>query len=631
MATLKAMFKLFDGYSRTADIIEKKTDNATAKILKASGATDQFNKKLEQTGASANKGSSGLDKYISIAAMVAGAVKGMNIADEYMNTSARLDLINDGLQTQAELQDKIFAAANRSRGVYSDMAGAVSKMGLLAGDAFTSNDELIAFTELVQKGFKVGGASQSEQSSAMLQLTQAMSAGKLQGDEFRSIMENAPMIADAIAKYTGKSKADLKELAADGLITSDIIKNAMFMAADDINAKFATMPRTFADIWNSIKNGGLRAFGPIIRIANQLINSQGFQTVIDGIVIGLNLVSLAVEAVIDFITANWPLVQSILMATGIYLAATLGPKFVMVGILGLKSGLMTAAGWAAAHAPMMMIISVLALIMYGLMQAGVAFEDVFGFIGGVVGVAVAGIWNLFIGLFELILGVINFLVNPFINFANFIGNVFTNPISSIIYMFQGMADTILGILQTIAKALDFVFASKMADTVAGWRSGLKDMADAAVAKYAPNENYQKVMDSLDLSASDFGLERMNYSDSWSAGEKIGKDVFGKLEGAIKKLTEFQTGDDTGTEFNPAVIEGLGEGGKVKVDISDEDLKYLRDIAERDFINKFSTATLAPNITISFGDVHETVDVEALKGRIEYIMREEIATAAEGAY
>ncbi len=631
MATLKAMFKLFDGYSRTADAIELKTKKATDKILEASGATDKLNKKLEQTGASADKGSSGLGKYLSIAAIVAGAIKGMNIADEYMNTSARLDLINDGLQTQAQLQEKIFASAKRAKGSYTDMANAISKMGLLAGDAFGSNNELIAFTELVQKSFKVGGASQSEQSSALLQLTQAMSAGKLQGDEFRSIMENAPMIADAIAKYTGKSKGDLKELSADGLITSDIIKNAMFMAADDINAKFTTMPTTFADIWNSIKNGGLRAFGPIIRVVNKLINSQGFQAVVDGIVIGINLISLAVETAIDFITANWPLIQSLLMATGIYLAATLGPRFVMAGILGLKSGLMAAAGWMAAHAPMMMIISVLALILYGLMQAGVTFEDVFGFIGGVVGVAVAGIWNLFIGLFDLILGVVNYLVNPFINFANFIGNVFTNPISSIIYLFQGMADGVLAILEKIASALDFVFGSKMADSVAGWRSGLKDMTDAAVAKYAPNENYQKVMDSLDLSASDFGLERMDYSESWSAGEKVGKDVFGKLEGALKKLTEFQTGDDAGTEYNPTVIEGLGEGGKVKVDMSDEDLKYLRDIAERDYINKFSTATLAPQISFSFGDIHEEADAEKIKGRIEYIMREEIAMAAEGSY
>ena len=205
MATLKAMFKLFDGYSKTISVINKKTDEATNKILNASGVTDKFNRKLEATGASAKKASSGLGKFLSIAALIAAVVKGIAIVDEFTNTATRLDLINDGLQTQVELQNKIFAAAKRSRGAYTAMADAVAKMGLLAKDSFTNNNELIAFTELVQKSFKLSGASQSEQSSALLQLTQAMAAGRLQGDEFRSIMENAPMIADAIAKY-GQAK-----------------------------------------------------------------------------------------------------------------------------------------------------------------------------------------------------------------------------------------------------------------------------------------------------------------------------------------------------------------------------------------------------------------------------------------
>ena len=194
------MFKLFDGYSSTISKINQKTNEATNKILDASGATDKFNSKLQATGASAGSASSGLGKFLSLTALIAGAVKGMSIADEYTNTSARLSLINDGLQTQEELQDKIFAAADRSRGAYNEMAGAVAKMGLLAKDAFGSNDELIAFTELTQKSFKIGGADTSEQQGAMRQLSQAMASGRLQGDELVSIMENAPMMYEAILK-----------------------------------------------------------------------------------------------------------------------------------------------------------------------------------------------------------------------------------------------------------------------------------------------------------------------------------------------------------------------------------------------------------------------------------------------
>ena len=181
MASLNAMFKLFDGYSTTINKINRKTDEATNKILKASGATDSFNSKLKNTGSSAGIFSSGLGKVASVAALAVAAMKGMSIADEFTNTSARLNLINDGLQTQAELQDKIFAAANRSKGAYSSMADAVAKLQLNAGEQFKTNDEAIAFTELLQKSFKVGGTSGTEQSSAMLQLTQAMGAGKLQG------------------------------------------------------------------------------------------------------------------------------------------------------------------------------------------------------------------------------------------------------------------------------------------------------------------------------------------------------------------------------------------------------------------------------------------------------------------
>jgi len=145
-----------------------------------------------------------------------------------------------------------------------------------------------------------------------------------------------------------------------------------------------------------------------------------------------------------------------------------------------------------------------------------------GVIFGAFAVLGAFLWDLFLGLLELVFGVINAMVNPFIRIANFIGNVFTNPISAIIYGFQSMADSILAILEKIASAMDFVFGSKMAGAVAGWRSGLKNMADAAVKEYAPNENYQKVMNELDLSVSDLGLKRWNYSDAYKSGDKMGQ-------------------------------------------------------------------------------------------------------------
>lgn len=632
MATLKAMFKLFDGYSSTADKVIRKTDEATGKILKASGATDEFNDKLEATGASASIASGGLKKFLGVAALIAAAKKGMDLTDSYTNTAARLNLINDGLQTQYELQDKIFAAANRAKGSYASMADAVAKLQLNAADQFKNNNETIAFTELLQKSFKVGGTSTSEQSSAMLQLTQAMGAGKLQGDEFRSIMENAPMVADAIAKYMGKSKGELKELSSEGAITADIIKAALFSAGEDINAKFEEMPMTFADIWNKIANGVTKAFRPILEGVNNLINSDTFMNIVNGVIVAFGLLSMAVSGFFGLIADNWPLIQSILLAIGIYLAATLIPGFLKAGAVGLMSGLKAAAGWIAMNAPMIMVIASIALLIYALGEAGVTVEDVFSTIGSIIGAAVAIIVNLFLGMAELILGVVQYLINPFVVFGNFIGNLFTDPISAVIYLFQGMADTVLALLQKIASSMDFVFGTHMADSIGEWRKGLKQMADDAVKARGYDPKDFKT-DAFDFSLADFDISRLNVADTAAKGGAIGKNIYtgiaDKLSGFKNSLTgEDQKGFDM-SQFEPIAVEGNGKNKAVKVNMSDEDLGYLQDIAERDYINKFSTATLAPNINVSFGDVHETADTDKVRKNIEKILKEEIAMVAEG--
>lgn len=607
MATLKAMFKLFDRYSRTADVIEKKTDKATDKILKASGATDQFNKKLEQTGASANKGSNGLGKYISIAAMVAGAVKGMNIADEYTNTAARLGLITNGLEEQKALQEEIFAAAKRSRGAYSDMAGAVSKMGLLAGDAFGSNDELIAFTELVQKSFKVGGASQSEQSSAMLQLTQAMSAGKLQGDEFRSIMENAPMIADAIAKYTGKSKGELKELSKEGEITSDIIKNAMFMAADDINGKFKEMPMTFGDIWNQIKNGGIKAFGPVIEKINALINTDEFQVFLNGLISGFNLAASAASWLIDTIINGWSTIGPILaLIGGVLLVAMITKLWAMVPPL-----IAQAAAWLSIYWPILLIIAVIALAVAAARQFGASWEEIIGFVGGIIGTFATFFYNKFV-----------YIWNAVAAFINFFGNVFNNPIASIKALFFDLMVNVLGFIEKMAQGIEDLI-NKIPGVEVDITSGITNLKNNLAAKSA------EIKDEAGLVEYVKSKEFMDYSEGYEKGSTMAKNIVSNIGDALGGLIDIFT--DNGTAYEPTIIEGTGIDGTVEVDMSDEDLKYLRDIAEREYINKFSTATLAPNVTFKFGDIHETADVNTIKGSLEKIMREEIAVAAEGAY
>lgn len=574
MATLRSIFKLYDGYSSTISIINKKTNDATNKILKASGATDGFNKKLKATGASAGAASSGLGKFISIAAMIAGAVKGMSIADEFTNTSARLALINDGLQTQEQLQDKIFAAAERSRGSYAEMSRAISKIGLLAGDAFGSNDELTAFTELLQKSFKVSGASTTEQSSALLQLSQAMAAGKLQGDEFRSIMENAPMLADAIAKFTGKSKGELKEMSAEGTITADIIKQALFMAGDDINAKFETLPMTFGDIWNKIKNGALKAFQPVIEKVNSLINTPGFSKFVDNLIGGINFIASGISKIIDFVQSGWSIIEPILYAfSGILAAIAFGYLPVIL------------VQWIAMNWPILLIGAAIGLLIYAMVKFGDVTAEIFAGIGGGIGILIALVYNLVAAVFNAIMYLGDFVVNFFIDLIN-------------------------GLLGGVNLAI-------------GALNNIPGVDIGMVSEFKRVESTK--------------MDFMGLNDARLKGQDIGRAVGGSLSGFGDKLSGLVPGldgasTDLGSYMTSGALPVTGvKGGKVEVDMADEDLKYLRDIAERDYINKFSTATLAPNITVKFGDVHEEADVNKVAGRIQKLLQEEIATAAEGAY
>jgi len=654
LATLKAMFRLFDGYSTTIDRVMRKTDQATNKILNASGATDKFNDKLKKTGAGVSDfndklsktglGASGfkdsmnkneksvslfdskLGKLLGTVATVTTALKGMKLSDELVNTSARLNLINDGRQTQAELQEKIYAAATRSRGEYGVMADSVARLQLLAGDAFSSNGETIAFTELLQKAFKVSGATSSEQSAAMLQLSQAMASGRLQGDEFVSISENAPLILEAISRYTGKSRGELKEMSSDGAISADIIKKAMFSMADDINAKFATMPITFGDLWNKIKNGALSAFTPISNVISNIINSEGFMSVINALIIGVNILGIAIGGIIDFILSGWDLISPFLISIAtIWLVQIITQLWAMIPPI-----VMQAYFWALAHGPMIMYIALIVVIIQTLSSLGVTFEDVFSFIGGLLGVFYAYFYNKFILMWNTVAA-----------FANFFGNVFKNPVASVQNLFYDMAVNILGFIEGIAKGIEDLL-NKIPGVNVTITSAITGLKNGLASKSASIKDEAGLIDFVQ------SKEFMSYSEGATLGSNLGKATYGSISGAISKLTNSFSSLTTGllsdgttgvpslSELGngpdaPVKVKGTGKNDSVKVDMADEDLQYLRDIAEREYINKFSTATLAPNIQITFGDVHEEADADKVAGRIQKILREQIAIAGEGAY
>ncbi|RGY93564.1 tape measure protein [Hungatella hathewayi] len=621
MPTLSAMFRLMDGYSSQIDKMMNKTNTATEKMLKASKAADKvndsvtkagngseaaspkmtkFNNSLSDTERKANKANGSLKTLIGTVVSLAAVKKGMDLVDDYTNAAARLRMVNDDNQTPAELQDKVFDAANRSRGSYTDMAGAVAKMNLLAGDSFTSNDEAIGFTELLQKSLKVSGAGTSEQQSAFLQLTQAMAAGKLQGDEFRSVMENAPMVADAIAKYMGKSKGELKELSSDGLITADIIKNAMFTAADDINDKFAEMPMTFADVGQLMANNALEAFGPTMEKLNTLLNSSGAQTLLAALNEGIAAIAEGANWLIDAFIRGDPIVRTF-FAVAIIMA-------------GLWAGQMLVAAGAtlAAHWPLILIIATLGAIVLALTSTGVTFADIFSFIGGLLGAFYGTGYNI-----------ISSLWNLFISFAEFLANVFHHPIQAIVNLFIGMATSVLTIIKDIATAIDGVFGSNLAGAVGGFSTKLKSWGDSFKADdYVSLDDMR--MDTKDIAATaeawgEKGKGVGDFIDKWDFGSALEIDP---NAGGID-YSQFATAG------NPATVKGTGKGGAVKVE-NEEDIEWMRRLAERDYIARFSQNTLAPNIKVEFsGPITKEADTNNIMSHVSEQLKEMIATAPEG--
>lgn len=299
---VKELEKNISNAAKREEQLNQKVSQLEAELKSANASQVMFNRSVNSGNSSANRLLRTVGSLVTTYVSLYSIKKGMDMTDDYININARLANINDGLRTQRELQLDIFAAAQRSRGVYKEMASTTAKLGLLAPDAFKNNDELIYFVETLQKAFKVSGASTQESTNAMYQLTQAMASGRLQGDEFRSIIENAPMLANAIAEYTGVGMKGLKDLSSQGAISADIIKNSLYMAADDINAKFNTMPKTFSDIWNQISGTANMTFAPLFEKVNLMLNDSFNNGALSGVSEFLSGVSTNLGLIIDKIS-----------------------------------------------------------------------------------------------------------------------------------------------------------------------------------------------------------------------------------------------------------------------------------------------------------------------------------------
>lgn len=612
-------------------------DEIEENIREAGNQQDRFNRRIRD-GTTAADGLWG--KLKGIAATVGGLAatkKILGLSDTLASTKARLNLIVDDGGSVGELEKKIMASAQRSRSAYFDTASAVASMGSNAKSAFNGTDEIIAFMEQINKQFVIGGASAQGQSAAMLQLTQAMAAGALRGEELNSILENAPGIARAIESYMGIAEGSIKSYAEQGLITAEVVKNAMFAAADETNAKFESMPKTWAQIWTSMQNKALSIFAPILTKINQIGNSERFTQVTDGIINGLAGIASVATWVLDLLIGgaalvvdNWswlsPIIYGVAGALLVYygylglvragelaLAGVHAVVAVAKGIMAAATMLVTGATWAQVSAqwglngamyacPIVWII-ILIIALVALFYAAVAAVNKFagtsvsatGLICGAFMAALAFIGNIFIALWNLVVDVFVMIYNLVGTVANFIGNVFNDPVGAVCRLFFDLADTVLSVLQALASAIDTIFGSNLAGSVQGWRDSLGGWVDSTFGKG------EEVMEKLN--ADDMKLGRFEYGAAFDMGYEFGQGVedtvgglfdFSAMDslGAADGLDAFNLGNTLdGIYGNTGDTAGNTAAMSDALDIAEEDLAYLRDIAEREAINRFTTAEI----------------------------------------
>lgn len=650
-------------------------DEIEENIREAGNQQDRFNRKIKDGTTSAD----GLwSKLKGIAATVGGlaaAKKIIGISDDLASTRARLNLLVDDGGSVSELEQKIMASAQRSRSAYFDTASAVSKLGLNAGAAFDNDmNQVIAFMEQVNKQFVIGGATAQEQSNAMVQLTQAMAAGALRGEELNSILDGAPGIARAIEQYMGVAEGSIKQYAEQGLITAEVVKNAMFAAADETNAKFESMPKTWAQIWTSMQNKALSVFNPILTKINQIANSERFTQVTDGIINGLAGVASVATVILDLLISvasvvvdNWswisPIILGVAAALGVYYGAQMaanavdaishgihvamaGAKMIQLaatGSLTAATAAETAAQYglnAAMYACPLVWIIILIIALVALFYAAVAAVNHFagtsvsatGVICGVFMTALAFIGNLFVTLWNLIADVFTMIYNLVAAVANFIGNVFDDPVGAVCRLFFDLADTVLSVLQALASAIDTIFGSNLAGSVQGWRDSLGGWVDSTFGK---GEEVMKK-----LNAEDLHLGRFEYGAAYSMGYEFGQGV----EKQIGGLFDFSAMDSMGAGNDPFSFGNTLDGiynntGDIAtntadtadaLDMSNEELELLRDIAERKAINEYTTAEIKVEMNNS-NTISSEMDIDGVINLFEVKLREAVATSAEGAH
>ena len=663
------------------DGIHEALTRATSGIDEMTQEQEEFNHTVSQGANQANELTKMIKQAVGAYVSFQTVKNVIGISDELVQVTARLDQMNDGLQTTEELTNMVYAAAQDARGSFADMADVVARFGNNAKDAFSSSEEVVAFADLIQKQMTIAGAGGQEASNAMLQLSQALGSGVLRGDELNSIFEQAPNLIQSIADYLDVPIGQIRAMAQEGELTADIVKSAIFASADDINAKFEAMPMTWGQIWQQFQNTALIAFQPVLQRINEIANSEGFQNFVNNAIndmavlagIVLNIFDL-IGQVGSFIGENWSVLEPIIMAVvgalGAYLAIATIVNAIN-GIMAIVNGVTAASEAMAAGATflwtvqqyglnaalmacpitwiILLIIALIAII-FAVCQAiakltGIANSG-FGVITGGINVVIQFFKNLGLTVANIALGIASAISALCSNMMT----AFSNAISGVQSWFYNLLSTALSVIAGICEALNNLPFVEF--DYSGITSAASDYAAKSAEAAANKGEYTDVGAAFSEGMSTFDTFQDGWAtDAFNSGAAWGDGVVDNISSAIDGFkdglaVDIPNAGDYTSGFDSAIANGINNSGlgdgvgdiagntgaiKDSLDITEEDLKYLRDIAEQEAVNRFTTAEIHIDQSGMTNNIHEGMDLDGVISSLTDGVNEAIESATEGVH
>ena len=645
---MNIMLNTFESVQRASSraIDTAAINTARQEIANANVILEQTEENIKKINQQANKTPETLDKATTSADGLYDKIKGialsigsamgvgqlLNLSDQMSNTKARLNLILDDGGSIEELEQKVFESANRARADYMTMASVVAKLNANAGNAFKNNDETIAFAELLNKQFTIAGATTEEIESASLQLTQALGSGVLRGEELNAVFEACPPIIQSIADYLDVDIGKIREMASEGQLSASVVKNAMFTASDEINEKFNSMPMTWAQIWTKIKNYALMAFQPILQRISDIANSSQFNTFVNNVINGLTILANVAIQVFDiimqgvnWIAQNWntiaPILAGIITAFVIWRAVTLALNLTLLasplGIIALAIGV------------------IIGLIVMWINKVG--------------GLKVAWLivcdtlittWNnvkaVFIGGFYAILNGLDMFRYGWtvacIAISNIVGDLKVIVLTIIQNMVNGAIDLINDLITSINKVTGLSL-NTVSHVTWGAEASLVNSAQKAARGIEQQEKLKQVNENIANRNTDY--ENMTKQMASEHQERLNQINLEKVKGALtdpaKNLLDSMNGSN-GFDYSSMldnVAQTADNTGKVAdtLEVAEEDLQYIKDLAEQDVINRFTTASISVDFT-NTNRIENDMDLDGVVERIKDTIQEAVITSAE---